>query len=205
MEELTNILTERNRLKTPAIIEAFRKIDRADFTPLSEKHRAYYDIPIPIGYGQTISQPSTVVFMLEQLQPQKGDKILDVGFGSGWVTALLAQIVGISGEVYALERIEALKAYGEKNIAKYNFIEKGIAKCFCADGTKGLSTRAPFDKIIVSASAEKIPWPLKEQLKINGRLVIPVLDSIWLIIRKSEDQFDECEFSGFAFVPLVKD
>ena len=205
MEELVNTLIDRGHLKTPALIEAFRKIDRADFVPLSEKHRTYFDIPLPIGYGQTISQPSTVVFMLEQLQPQKGDKILDVGSGSGWVTALLAQIVGISGEVYALERIEALKAYGEKNIAKYNFIEKGIVKCFCADGTNGWPTRAPFDKIIVSASAEKIPWPLKEQLKINGRMIISVLNSIWLITRKSEDQFEECEFSGFAFVPLIGD
>jgi protein-L-isoaspartate(D-aspartate) O-methyltransferase len=205
MEELINTLIKRRHLKTPAIIEAFRKIDRVDFVPLSEKHRAYCDIPLPIGYRQTISQPSTVVFMLEQLQPQKGDKILDVGSGSGWVTALLAQIVGISGEVYALERIEALKAYGERNIAKYNFIEKGIVKCFCADGTNGLPTRAPFDKIIVSASAGKIPWPLKEQLKINGRMIIPVSNSIWLVDRKSEDKFEECEFSGFAFVPLIGD
>ncbi len=204
MEKLVDTLIKKGHLKTPAIIEAFRKIDRVDFTPLSEKHRTYYDTPLPIGYGQTISQPSTVVFMLEQLQPRKGDKILDVGSGSGWVTALLAQIVGISGEVYALERIEALKSDGEKNIAKYNFIEKGIVKCLCADGTNGWSTRAPFDKIIVSASSEKIPWPLKEQLKINGRMIIPILNSIWLITRKSEDQFDECEFSGFAFVPLVK-
>ena len=120
------------------------------------------------------------------------------------MTALLAQIVGISGEVYALERIEALKSCAERNIAKYNFIEKGIVKCFCADGTNGWPTRAPFDKIIVSASAEKIPWPLKEQLKIKGRLIIPVLNSIWLITKKSEDQFEECEFSGFVFVPLVK-
>ncbi len=205
MEELVNTLINKGHLKTSALIEAFRKIDRADFVLPSEKYRVYHDIPLPIGYGQTISQPSTVIFMLEQLQPQKGDKILDVGSGSGWVTALLAQIVGISGEVYALERIEALKAYGEKNIAKYNFIEKKIVKCFCADGTNGWPTRAPFDKIIVSASSEKIPWPLKEQLKVNGRMIIPISDSLWLVDRKSEDQFEECEFSGFVFVPLVKD
>ncbi len=204
MEELINNLINQGYLKTPAIIDAFRKINRADFVPEEEKYRAYLNIPLPIGYRQTCSQPLTVAFMLEQLQPQKGNKILDVGSGSGWVTALLAQIVGETGKIYAIERIEALKAYGEKNIAKYNFIEKGIVKCFCSDGAKGWSSRAPYDKIIVSASAEKIPLPLKEQLKVNGRLVIPILDSIWVIVRKDENQFEEREFPGFVIVPLIE-
>ena len=204
MEELINNLINQGYLKTPAIIDAFRKIDRADFVREEEKYRAYLNIPLPIGYRQTCSQPLTVAFMLEQLQPQKGNKILDVGSGSGWLTALLAQIVGETGKIYAIERITALKEFGAENIAKYNFIKKGIVKCFCSDGTKGWSSRAPYDKIIVSASAEKIPLPLKEQLKINGRLVVPILDSIWVVIRKDENQFEEREFSGFIFVPLIE-
>jgi len=203
MEKLIDNLINQGYLKTPAIIEAFRKINRIDFLPQEEKYRAYLNIPLPIGYGQTCSQPLTVAFMLEQLQPQKGDKVLDVGFGSGWLTALLAQIVGETGEVYALERIANLKEFGAENIAKYNFIKKGVVKCFCFDGTKGWPSRAPYDKIIVSASAKKIPLPLKEQLKVNGRLVIPILDSIWVIVKKAEDEFEENEFSGFTFVPLV--
>jgi protein-L-isoaspartate(D-aspartate) O-methyltransferase len=205
METLIDYLIKQGYLKTPEIIDAFRKINRADFLPEDEKYRADLNTPLPIGYGQTCSQPLTVAFMLEQLQPKRGDKVLDIGFGSGWLTALLAQIVGQSGKVYALEIISALEEFGERNIAKYNFIKKGIVQCFCADGSKGFLSRAPFNKIIVSASAEEIPSSLKKQLKVGGRLVIPILDSIYTVDKKSENDFEEQEFAGFVFVPLVEE
>jgi len=188
MRYLIQQLIQQNILKTPLIIEAFRKIDRKDFVQPINKDEAYGNYPLPIGYGQTISQPLTVAFMLELLQPQPGDKILDVGAGSGWQTALLAYCVSQktdegksrqegannSGKVYAVERIQELCDFGKANVAKLNYIQKGIAEFMCADGSKGLSDKAPFDKIIVAAAAEKVPEELKKQLKVGGRLVLPV-------------------------------
>ena len=118
---------------------------------------------------------------------------------------MLAEIVGSSGKVFAIERIPHLKEFGENNVAKYNFIKKGRVEFFLADGSGGLPKQAPFDRIIVAAAAEKMPQILKEQLALGGRLVIPIQNSIWLIVRQGENKFFEREFPGFAFVPLVKD
>ncbi len=197
-------LTAQKYLKTPEIISAFRKIKRIDFLPEELKQFAELNEPLPIGYEQTISQPLTVAIMLELLQPKEGDKILDIGSGSGWTTAILSEIVGKSGKVYGIELIKELKEFGEKNTEKYNFVRKGIAKFIRGDGSKGLPEEGLFDKILVSVATDKIPSKLREQLKINGRLVIPVKNSIFLIIRKP-DKFEEKEFFGFSFVPLAKE
>ena len=207
--DLVNELIKNKYIKNPDIIRAFKKIKREDFLLDEYKNMAEQDIPLPIGYGQTISQPSTVVFMLEALNPHKNDKILDVGSGSGWTCALLAEIVGKSGKVYGIERIQELKDFAENNINKYNFINKGIVEIFCSDGYEGLSDFAPFDKIIIAASAEEIPKKLLEQLKKNGRLVAPIgeqyeLQDIVVIDKLSENKFRKQIFPGFAFVPLVK-
>ena len=221
MKDLIDTLIEQRYLKTPSIIDAFEKIDRADFLPEEIKDEAGLNIPLSIGYGQTISQPLTVAFMLELLEPKPGDKILDIGSGSGWTTALLAHIVSqkrnpksqipnsklqnLKGKVIAIEIIPELMEFGRKNVSKYNFIEKGIVNFICANGRKGFIKEAPFDKILVSAAVDKIPQTLKEQLKIGGRLVIPVKSSIFLVIRKDRNRYEEKEFYGFAFVPLVKE
>ncbi len=206
MDYLTLIkqLVSENYLKTPLIIEAFKKINRADFLPSDLKDEAGINAPLPIGFGQTNSQPLTVAFMLELLAPQPGDKILDVGAGSGWTSALLAWCVGERGKVFAIERIPELAEFGEKNVSEYNFIDKEMVEFFCADGTKGLPEQAPFDKIIAAASAEQIPETWKAQLKIGGRLVLPVQSSIWLLGKKTEMEFTQKEFFGFAFVPLIE-
>lgn len=203
-EKLVNNLVNSGYLKTPQIIEAFKKIDRADFVLERFKKDAYVNSPLPIGYGQTISQPQTVAFMLELLQPWQGNKILDVGSGSGWQSALLAEIVGIKGKVFAIELIPELREFGEKNASKYNFVTKGILKFIFLDGTKGLPEEAPFDRIIVAASGKEVPSALKTQLKIGGRLVIPIQNSIWLIVKKRKSDFEEKEYPGFAFVPLIE-
>jgi protein-L-isoaspartate(D-aspartate) O-methyltransferase len=192
-------------LKTPKIIEAFREIKRKDFMSEDIQNFSELDQAMPIGYSQTISQPLVVAFMLELLKPEAGDKILDIGSGSGWTSALLAQCVGIKGKVIAVEIIPELKEFGEKNVKKYNFIEKGIVEFICVNGTKGYQKKAPFDKILCSAAAKKeIPQAWKEQLKIGGRIVSSVDNSIWLFVKESEIKFQETEYPGFVFVPLVE-
>src|SRR3989338_8868612 len=144
--DLIKELIDFGYLKTPRIVEAFRAIDRVDFVRDEYKDEAYENYPLPIGGGQTISQPLTVAFMLELLNPQPGEKILDVGYGSGWQTALLAQIVSeyrgqktkneSGGVVIAIERIPGLCKFGAQNIAKYHFIKTGAVKTLCGDATK---------------------------------------------------------------------
>lgn len=198
-----NEFIKQGVLKTPVIIEAFKKIDRADFVPKELKEQAYINEPLPIGDGQTISQPYTVAFMIELLQPVTGDKIFEVGFGSGWQTALLAEIVGKCGKVFAVERIPEIFRFGRKNISKYDFIKSGVVKTIGGDATRGLKRHAPFDKIIAAASAEELPEEWLKELKIGGRLVVPVKNSIWLYIKKSKAEFEKKEFPGFVFVPLI--
>ncbi|PIZ00838.1 protein-L-isoaspartate O-methyltransferase [bacterium (Candidatus Gribaldobacteria) CG_4_10_14_0_8_um_filter_33_9] len=208
---LIDNLIEQGWLKTPRIIDAFRKIKRTDFMSNNNKSLSELNQALSIGCGQTISQPLTVAFMLEQLQPQLGDKILDVGSGSGWTSALLAHIVSgeklkskINGQVIAIEAIPDLKEFGERNTAKYNYIKRGIAKFICGDGSKGYIEEAPYDKILCSAEAKKLPETWKKQLKIGGKIVAPIGSSIWLFIKKNETEFEQIEFPGFAFVPLIE-
>jgi len=118
---------------------------------------------------------------------------------------LLAEIVGLRGKVFAVERIPELFYFGRKNIAKYNFIKKGIVKTILGDATRGLKKYAPFDKIVAAASGDKTPEVWFKELKINGRLVMPIKGSIWLYIKKSAKEFEKQEFPGFVFVPLVSD
>ena len=199
IQELINL----GYLKTPRIIEAFQKIDRAHFVSAKYTDLTYINEPLPIGHGQTISQPLTVAFMLELLQPEEGNKILDIGSGSGWQTALLAHIVGEKGKVYAMEVVPELKEYGEKNVSKYNFVKEGRVEFFAQSAEEGLPEKAPFDRIIAAASCEKIPESWKEQLVIGGRMVVPVKNSIVLLTKDKENHIIEKEFHGFAFVPFI--
>lgn len=203
LKNLVEILKREDYLKTPEIIEAFLSVDRADFVPRHLKEDAYLNIPLPIGEGQTISQPLTVAFMLELLSPKSGDKILDIGSGSGWTSALLARIIGKKGKVVAVERIPELCEIGGENVNKYGFIKNGIVRYECVNGISGFAEEAPFDKIIAAAAGEEIPEAWKNQLKIGGVIVAPVKNSIVKITKIGKDQFDEKEFVGFSFVPLV--
>ena len=220
---LIESLIQEGWLKTPEIIETFKKIKRADFLPAhlsfagqnfggpeDMKDLAELNEALPIGFGQTISQPLVVAFILEQLQPKLGDKILDIGSGSGWTTALLAEIVGDKGKIFAIEIVPELVEFGRKNTGKYNFVEKGIAEFILADGSKGYPNIAfrpelaeGFDKILASATANEIPNFWKKQLRVGGRIVAPIGNSIWLLIKKTEQEFEEIEYPGFVFVPLV--
>jgi len=201
---LIDDLIKESWLKSPEIIGSFRKIERRDFLPEDIKNLAELNEALSIGWGQTISQPLVVAFMLGQLQPKKGDKILDVGAGSGWTTALLAEIVGSQGKIIAMEIIPELKEFGERNVNKYNFIKKEIVEFICTDGSKGYSKEAPFDRILASAACQEIPPAWKEQVKVGGRIVVPIKNSIWLFIKKSKDEFEKFEYPGFVFVPLME-
>ena len=203
MEKLVKQLISEEVLKTPSIINAFKTIDRADFVPSQYKAEAYNDIPLQTAGGQTISQPYTVAFMIELLKPKKGNKIMDIGSGSGWQTALLSHIVGPTGKVFGIELVPEIKKFGDENIGKYNFIEKGIVVNLQMSAEHGIAQEAPFDRIISGASAKKILPAWKEQLKIDGRMVIPIQNSVWLFVKKDNNQFEETEYPGFAFVPFV--
>ena len=195
-------LIKEGWLKSKKIIQAFENIRREDF--VIDKSLADIDSALPIGYDQTISQPLVVAFMLEKLDPAPGEKILDVGSGSGWTTALLSHIVGQKGRVVGLEIIKELKEFGEKNVSKYNFINKGITEFHLTDGRKGWKEEAPYDKILCSAEAKELPSKLKKQLKVGGRIVIPIEDSICVFDKISDKEFLKKCYPGFVFVPLVK-
>jgi len=207
MAELIQQLIDQGYLKTKKIIEAFQKINRRDFVLSDMQLESRKNIPLSIGHGQTISQPLTVAFMLEHLDVQEGQKVLDIGSGSGWTASLLAEIVGPKGKVFAIERIQELKDFGESNTAKYNFIKSNRAVFIVGDGTKGLPDQAPFDRIHVAAAANKIPSTLLKQLTIGGKLIIPQginFQDIFLIEKIGKDKYQQEKFPGFSFVPLIE-
>lgn len=203
MSKLVNNLISKGYLKTDIIIDAFSEISRIEFVPEEMELESEEEVALPIGNGQTISQPLVVAFMLELLDPKRGQKILDVGSGSGWTTALLSYIAGTEGKVIGIENIQELKEFGEKNVEKYGFIKRGITKIIQGDGSKGFLEEAPFDRILVSASTNAIPQALKDQLKIGGKMVIPIGSSVVFLEKKSETEFNKEEFPGFIFVPLI--
>lgn len=203
MSKLVNDLMTKGYLKSDLIIDAFSEVSRTEFLPPELEGEADHDVALPIGYGQTISQPLTVAVMLELLDPQRDQRILDVGSGSGWTTALLAYIVGNHGKVVGLERIEQLKKFGETNADKFGYVKKGIAEFYAADGSIGFPPGAPFDRILVSAATDEIPQALKDQLKVGGKMVIPVRNTIMYLEKRSENDFYKEEYPGFVFVPLI--
>lgn len=205
MYRLVQDLIRKGYLKSDPIAAAFSEIDRSEFVPDGLKNKAEEDVPLPIGYGQTISQPLTVAFMFELLDPQRGQNILDLGSGSGWTAALLAYIVGPKGKISAVERIPELCEWGRANADKFKSGERGRVEFYCGDGSEGYGKNAPYDRILVSAMAQKAPDALKDQLKIGGKMAIPIRGSVWLLEKMGENNFYEEEHPGFSFVPLVQE
>jgi protein-L-isoaspartate(D-aspartate) O-methyltransferase len=196
-------LVENLRLKgitNELILKALSEVEREKFVSSVMKPNAYKDIALPIGYGQTISQPFTIAIMTEALQIKKGDKVLEIGTGSGYQAAIL---YAIGAKVYSIER--QIDIYNE--VLK-RFEKLGIrVHCKCGDGTLGWDVYAPFDKIIVTAGSPGIPESLKKQLAINGRMVIPVgnmsSQTLKVITKTAPDEFEIEDIPLFAFVPLI--
>lgn len=162
----------RHGIKDPRVLEAILKVPRHLFVPKELIHEAYVDAPLPIGEGQTISQPYIVALMTEALELDENSKVLEIGTGSGYQAAILAEI---AKEVYTVERIPSLKEKARKVLDALGYEN---IKFKVGDGTEGWPEYAPYDAIIVTAGAPEIPKPLVEQLKVGGRLVIPVGDEL---------------------------
>jgi len=196
---ITEQLVNRG-ITNPRVLEAFKKIPREEFISERFKENAYNDSALPIGHGQTISQPYTVAYMTQLLGPKEEDTILEIGTGSGYQSAILSKLVK---KVYTIEIIEELS-----NRAREKFKKLGITnvECIKGSGEPGLPQYAPYDGIIVTAGAKQIPKALRKELKDGGRLVIPVgANDIKIMTRitKHGDTYQEEKFGKFTFVPLV--
>jgi protein-L-isoaspartate(D-aspartate) O-methyltransferase len=179
--------------------EAFAATPRAQFLPRLARARASYDGPIGIGRGQTNSQPRTVRDMLRLLEVRPGDRVLDVGSGSGWTTALLAHLTGPGGEVVGVELEPELVVFGRRNLQHSKRPWARIEQA--QPGRLGWPEGAPFDRILVSAEARHLPQELVDQLGDEGRMVVPVAGTMWLV-RKTEHGTEVSEHGGYRFVPL---
>lgn len=187
-------------IKDPRVLEVFSKIERHRFIPDDFRGSSYADYPISIGEGQTISQPFIVALMTQSLEVSPEDKILEIGTGSGYQTAVLAEL---AKEVYTIERIESLAKRAEallRGIGYNNIIIK------VDDGTLGWKENAPFDKIIITAASPRIPLPLTEQLAEKGKLIVPLgepFSQVLTLVEKRADQLQYQQICGCVFVPLV--
>ncbi len=202
-ERLINYIKSYGYLKSRKLEKALKEIPRHLFVPEDVKELSYRDVPLSIGFGQTISQPSTVVIMTEALEVKEGNKILEVGTGSGWQAAILGKLVGEKGLVYTIEVNPQLVEFAKENLRKVGL--KNV-KVFEGDGSLGLKEYAPFDRIIVTAAAPDFPKPLIQQLKVNGIMVIPV-GNIYLqemyVVKKLKSKLEKKSIGPFMFVPLV--
>lgn len=199
--KLANILADKGIVSTK-VLEAIKTIPRHLFLDSSFEDHAYQDKAFPIGAEQTISQPFTVAFQSELLEVEPDHKVLEIGTGSGYQTAVLLHL---RAKVYTIERQQELFKKTSRFFTKMGYRPK---KTIFGDGYKGLPTEAPFDSIIVTAGAPFVPNPLLAQLKIGGKLVIPVgLDEqiMTLFTRTSEKEFEKKEFGSFRFVPMLED
>lgn len=208
-EKIIDYLVSIGYLKDEYVIKALKRVPREEFVPKPLRKYAYIDQPLPIGYGQTISAIHMVAIMTNELKPRPGDIVLEIGTGSGYQAAVLAEIVAKmvpsrKGFVYTIERIKELAEFARQNLAKTNYLN--YVKIIVGDGTLGFPEKAPFDKILVTAAAPRVPEPLIRQLKDNGRLVIPVGNRFiqrLLIIEKKSDKIIKKWGIECMFVPLI--
>jgi protein-L-isoaspartate(D-aspartate) O-methyltransferase len=193
---------ERRGIADPLVLEAMRKVPREAFVPPELADEAYADGPLPIGEGQTISQPYIVALMAEALELRGADRVLEIGAGSGYAAAVLAEI---AAELYTVERHARLAEEAAARLTRLGYDNVHVR---VGDGSLGWPEHAPFDAIVVAAGAPEVPEALKEQLAVGGRLVIPVgqgrtLQDLLRLRRLSETEYQREELGGVRFVPLV--
>ncbi|MFZ2193197.1 MAG: class I SAM-dependent methyltransferase [Candidatus Moraniibacteriota bacterium] len=205
MSKLVNSLIKKGYLKQMRIIDAFSEISRYEFMPKDFRLQAEANIAIPIGHGRMIPDPLTSAVMFELLDPQEGNEILDVAFGSGWTTALLAYIAGEKGRVVAVENNEELKKTGKINVEKFGYIRKGIVSFFSENEDASYMTGPVFDRILVSSiGTEKNIDELKKHLKVGGKMVVLTDNNLTYFEKKAEDEFEEEKYSSFSFMAEIK-
>ncbi|WP_287154881.1 protein-L-isoaspartate(D-aspartate) O-methyltransferase [Candidatus Solincola tengchongensis] len=199
-EEMVRTQIAERGIRNPRVLEAMRRVPRHLFVPEDLRHRAYEDTPLPIGEGQTISQPYMVAWMTELLDAGEGDRVLEIGTGSGYQAAVLCELVK---EVYTIEKNLLLAREAEERLRSLGYANVRVR---VGDGTLGWPEEAPFDGIIVTAGAPSVPQPLLEQLAEGGRLVIPVGSAtmqMLTVVRKEDGAFRTTEEGSCIFVPLV--
>ncbi len=201
---LYNVLSSGKKpiLTQPELLAAFQLVDRARFIPATNISDAYNDIDLEVGFGQILDSPVTIAHMLSALQLESGAKVLDLGTGSGYVAALLSQIVGSSGKVYSLERNQQLASIARQKLAPYEINHN--TEIVFTDGTEGLLSRAPFDAIYVGFAYAQLPHSLIEQLAIGANIVVPLTSlQIKLIKRISVTEFQESIIAIKHFTKLI--
>ena len=189
-------------IKDERVLAAMAKVAREEFIPVDARPSAYEDGPLPIGYDQTISQPYVVAFMTEQLRPKPSDRVLEIGSGSGYQAAILAELVA---DVYTIEIVEPLAKSAEATLQRLGYNNVHIK---AGDGYKGWPEEAPFDAVIVTCAPEKVPQPLVDQLKEGGRMVIPVGERFaqqLYLLEKKDGQLKKSVTLPVRFVPMLRD
>lgn len=209
MEEEREYEEERRRMVdilrgqgvSERVLEAMMHVKRHLFVPSHLSDQAYTDYPLPIGEGQTISAPHMVAMMCDYLALKKGEKVLEIGAGSGYHAAVIAELIGEKGHVYSVERIMWLVKYSRENLKRAGYTQVTVTS---GDGTLGLPEHAPYDKISVTCAAPDVPPPLLEQLKVDGKMIIPIgryMQELYLVNKRNGIERErKCDV---LFVPLV--
>ena len=191
----------RRRGISTEVLEAMNRVKRHLFVPPELRDQAYGDYPLPIGGGQTISAPHMVAMMCDYLKLERGDKVLEIGAGSGYHAAVIAELIGAEGRVYTVERLALLVDFAMRNLREAGYKNVVVVS---GDGTLGLPEYAPFNKICVTCAAPAVPPPLLEQLETGGRMVIPIgryIQELYLVEKKNGiEKQSKCEV---VFVPLI--
>jgi protein-L-isoaspartate(D-aspartate) O-methyltransferase len=201
-ERMVEVQIAGRGVRDPMVHEAMRRVLRECFVPDRLAHRAYEDRPLPIGEGQTISQPYIVAVMTEALQLRPRDRVLEIGTGSGYAAAVLAQI---AAEVYTIERVESLATAAARRLRELGYANVHVRH---GDGSRGWAEHAPYDAIVVTAGGPDVPRSLLDQLAIGGRLVMPVgatpyAQRLVRVVRRDEETYDREPLEAVAFVPLI--
>ncbi|MBU1158398.1 MAG: protein-L-isoaspartate(D-aspartate) O-methyltransferase [Candidatus Thermoplasmatota archaeon] len=197
-------LRQSRFIKDDMVADAMLKVPREQFVPRSMREEAYTDSPLSIGSGQTISAPHMVAIMVEASQLKSGHKVLEIGAGSGYHAAVVAELVRPGGRVFTVERVASLAKFAGDNINRTGY--GNTVQIICGDGSNGLPEEAPFDRIFVACAAPDVPMPLKAQLADGGRLLVPVggryFQKLMLVERKGS-KFNQEDLGGCVFVPLI--